>query len=281
MLIAVAAVVTGAAVAPVVAQKPKAEAVAFLSADQTTQLRGYLFKPGKIGAAMPAVVIMHGIGGAYSPEAKGKYDATTLSLQYKNWIDLLLKNGFVVLMVDDYGPVGYPAGLAGVAAADRPPASDPVDARPLHSFGALRYLQSRNDVASGRVGLIGWQLGGSAVLAAMRDNRSAAGGSGFAAGVAVYPSCSRLVGTQYKASGPGPVRIFMGDADKVLSVKDCATLAANGKASGSDIELRTFEGAGHNYASLAGAIRSVPANAKADAATRSEVITLFSTALKN
>lgn len=271
MLVVVAAALASTAITPVAAQKPKAEAVTFPSADKTTQLRGYLFKPSKGGPAMPAVVIMHGIGGAYSPQPKGRYDETTLSLQYKNWIDLLLKNGFAVLLVDDYGAIGHPAGLAAVATAARPQSSDPIDARPLHLQGALRFLQSQRDVAADRIGLLGWQVGGSAALAAMGDARFAqADGPGFAAAAAIFPGCGRLATGGYKSDRP--VRIFMGAADKVLQPAQCEAVVAQGKASRSDIEIRLFEGAGHNYTVPLEAIQSVPANAAANAATRKEVV---------
>jgi hypothetical protein len=53
------------------------EQVTFPSADGHTTLVGYLFVPSNHAGKRPAVVMMHGRAGAYSTNAKGRYDATT------------------------------------------------------------------------------------------------------------------------------------------------------------------------------------------------------------
>ena len=71
----------GAAPPPI---PPLAERVTFLSADRTTMLVGYLFRPqGPHAARMPAVVMMHGRAGAYSSRANGTCDAGTLSMRHQ------------------------------------------------------------------------------------------------------------------------------------------------------------------------------------------------------
>jgi hypothetical protein len=60
--------------------------VTFASADGTTTLVGYVFKPeGAHAARVPAVVMMHGRAGAYSSAANDKYDASTLSRRHQAW----------------------------------------------------------------------------------------------------------------------------------------------------------------------------------------------------
>src|SRR6516164_622136 len=81
--------------------------VTFGSADGKTTLVGYLYRPR--GARAPAVVMMHGRAGAYSVRAEGVYDANTLSLRHKAWGRAWAEAGYVALLVDGFGPRGYPA----------------------------------------------------------------------------------------------------------------------------------------------------------------------------
>lgn len=184
-LLPVAAII--ALALPAAAQEVKVEEVTFLSRDGKTQVKGYLFKPADARGKHPAIVMLHGRGGAYSSLARGKYDASTLSSRHKAWGELLARNGYTALMVDDFGAVGFPAGFAAGTYKDRPAAVDEVDFRPLHAYGALRFLQSRADVIPNRVALLGWSNGASATLAAMADDKPGdMRRIGFAAGIALY-----------------------------------------------------------------------------------------------
>ena len=100
----------GAAPPPIL---PLAERVTFPSADgAATMLVGYMFRPqGAHAARMPAVVMMHGRAGAYSSLADATYDATTLSKRHKFWGETLAREGYLAILVDGFGPRGYPHGF--------------------------------------------------------------------------------------------------------------------------------------------------------------------------
>lgn len=279
-LLAAAAIV--AIAAPAAAQEVKVEQVEFPSRDGKTQVKGYLFRPGDAPGKLPAVVMLHGRGGAYSSLARGRYDASTLSSRHKAWGELLARNGYAALMVDDFGAVGYPGGFKAGTYKDRPAAVDEVNFRPLHAYGALRFLQSRPDVIPNRVALLGWSNGGSATLAAMADDKPGdMRRIGFAAGVALYPGCGlkqRFAKDGYKPYHP--VRVFMGTADEEVSPRLCQTLVERSKAAGNDIDLRMFEGATHSYDTPTKSRQSVPANAAAKAATETDILAFLATKLK-
>lgn len=268
---------------PAAAQEVKVEEVSFLSRDGKTQVKGYLFKPANAPGKLPAVVMLHGRGGAYSSLAKGRYDATTLSSRHKAWGELLVKNGYAALMVDDFGAVGFPAGFAAGTYKDRPDAVDEIEFRPLHAYGALRFLQSRADMVPGRVALLGWSNGASATLAAMADDKPGDMRKiGFAAGVALYPGCGlkkRFEKDGYKPYHP--VRVFMGTADEEVSPKLCETLVERSKAAGNDIALRMFEGATHSYDTPTRSRQTVAANATAKAETEADILAFLAAKLKN
>ncbi|PAL22447.1 dienelactone hydrolase family protein [Sphingopyxis sp. GW247-27LB] len=268
--------------APAVAQKVQVEAVEFPSRDGKTEVKGYVFKAEDAPATAPAVVMMHGRSGAYSSLAKGEYDAATLSARHKAWGRLLARRGYIALMVDDFGPVGYPGGFKAGTYKDRPAVVDEVAYRPLHAYGALRYLQQRPDVDGTHVALLGWSNGGSATLAAMADDKPGdMRRIGFRVGVALYPGCGlkkRFAKDGYRPYNP--VRVFIGTADEEVSPTLCEKLVARAREKGGDITLTTFKGATHSYDTPTRSRQSVKANAEAKAATETDILAFLAATLK-
>src|SRR5690349_5531301 len=122
------------------AQEPGAERITFMSADGQTTLVGYLFKPASpVTAPVPAVVMMHGRAGAYSERANGVYDASTLSLRHQAWGHEWAEAGYIALLVDGFGPRGYPQGFPRFSYDNRPDELNEVTIRPLDAYGALAY----------------------------------------------------------------------------------------------------------------------------------------------
>ena len=157
------------------------ERVTFPSADGKTTLTGYVFMPAKSAAPkatrqkrhaqpaerMPAVVMMHGRSGAYSSAAKG----ATTPRRFRGGTGCGAicgpANGYVAVLVDGFGPRGYPTGFPRFSYDTRPGAVNEVAVRPLDAYGALAWLRTRNDIDAERIGLQGWSNGGSAALATM------------------------------------------------------------------------------------------------------------------
>ncbi len=165
VLVCLSVVLLGAAPPPI---PPLAERVTFLSADNTTMLVAYLFRPqGPHPARMPAVVMMHGRAGAYSEAADGEYDERTLSRRHQEWGHFWAEQGYLAVLVDGFGPRGYPHGFPKGSYQNRPESLNEVTVRPLDAYGALVWLRRRGDVIPDRIGLQGWSNGGSASLATM------------------------------------------------------------------------------------------------------------------
>lgn len=149
------------------------ETVKFMSADGRTTLIGYVFKPKHASDHLPAVVMMHGRAGAYSSLANGVYDASTLTKRHKFWGETLADSGYISILVDSFGPRGYPHGFPAHSYDQRPPELDEVNVRPLDAYGALAYLRTRSDVKSDAIALLGWSNGGSATLSSMSAGTTA------------------------------------------------------------------------------------------------------------
>jgi carboxymethylenebutenolidase len=253
------------------------ERVTFPSADAKTTLVGYVFKSSRAPAArVPAVVMMHGRAGAYSSAANGRYDASTLSQRHQMWGRLWADRGYVAILVDGFGPRGYPQGFPRFSYESRPEELNEVTVRPLDAYGALAYLRLRKDVVSDRIGLQGWSNGGSTALATMAidapgiANHTPA--AGFRAALVFYPACG-LKGQFESGIRPyAPVRVMHGDADKEVSPRRCAALVDRSHASGGDIEIVIYPGATHSFDDPGRTRQGVPANASAkdDAMARSQ-----------
>lgn len=261
---------------PVDAAERLPERVAFLSADGKTTLVGYVFAPtGPANGARAAVVMMHGRAGAYSTLANGVFDASTLSKRHVAWGRLWANHGYVAVLVDGFGPRGYPQGFPRGSYETRPAELNEVTVRPLDAYGALAYLRTRRDVSPERVGLLGWSNGGSATLAAMaadapalQDGRVA---SEFRAALAFYPACG-LKNQFVDGYRPyAPVRVFMGEADEEVSPRRCADFVERSQAERGDIRIRLYPGATHSFDDPGRKRQRVEANADAtdDAVSRS------------
>src|SRR5947209_9052229 len=142
--------------------------VHFQSEDHHTRLVGYLFEPSGSGPHA-AIVLLHGRAGPYSSLAKGVYTAETLSKRHKEWGAFWADRGYVALLVDSFGPRGYPEGFQRGSYDERPPEVSEQTVRPLDAYGALRYLRTRRDIAPNRIGVQGWSNGGMTVLATMSE----------------------------------------------------------------------------------------------------------------
>jgi dienelactone hydrolase len=242
--------------------------VSFPSNDGKTTLVGYLYLPqGQHAARAPAVVMMHGRAGAYSSLADGTYDATTLSKRHKFWGETLAHEGYIAMLVDGFGPRGYPHGFPQHSYDQRPAELDETTVRPLDAYGALAYLRSRPDVDANAIALLGWSNGGSATLAAMAADTPAlehpSVQTGFRGGLAFYPACG-LKGKFDDGYLPyAPVRVFIGAADEEVSPKRCEDLVEQSEMKGGDIKISVYPGATHDFDDPGRKRASVDANAEA------------------
>jgi dienelactone hydrolase len=258
--------------------------VTFSSTDGRTTLVGYVFKPERSpGEQRPAVVMMHGRAGAYSTLANGNYTATTLSKRHQEWGHLWAQQGYLAILVDGFGPRGYPQGFGRFSYEQRPEELNEVTIRPLDAYGALAYLRTRGDVVSDRIALQGWSNGGSAALAAMSVTApgitSPTSTKGFRGALAFYPACG-LKGQFNDGLVPyAPVRVFQGSADEEVSPGRCAELVNKSRARGGDIELTLYPGASHDFDDPGERRQGVEANAAAKKDAIPRAVQFFATLL--
>ena len=255
------------------------ERVVFRSMDEPrTELTAYLYAPAveRAGRA-PAVVLMHGRAGAYSSLARGVYDASTLTMRHRYWAEYWASRGYYALIVDSFGARGFPGGFAAGSYSQRPASVNEVTIRPLDAYGALRFLRSLDGVDGDRVGLMGWSNGGSAVLAAMADDKPGdMRRVGFRAAVSMYPGCGLQNRFRRGYRAYAPVDIYIGTADEEVSHDRCRTFAAG---AGATVRFNSFPGATHSFDDPGRRRQSVPANAAATRTVRERLAQDFDKAL--
>ena len=262
--------------------------------DGPALLVGYVFKPQGAGPH-PAVVMMHGRAGAYSSRAKGQYGAATLSKRHQYWGALWAAQGYLALLVDGFGPRGYPQGFGRGSYKDRPDAVNEVTVRPRDAAAALAYLRARSDVLPDRIGLQGWSNGGSAALVAMADGGSDTSehdvirkplhtfrhhAPDFRGALVFYPGCGLKGQFDDGIKPSAPVRVLMGEADDEVSPKRCASFVAKSRARGGDITLQLYPGATHGFDDPSAKRASVSANAAAARDAIARAIAFFADVLK-
>lgn len=202
--------------------------VDFTSANaEATPIAGYLMRPGTDDAPRPAIVALHGCGGLYN--AKGR-----ISSRHSDWAERWVGQGYVVLLVDSFGPRGIDQ-----ICTVRDRTINPRG-RALDAIAAGRYLAAQPFVDKARIALIGWSNGGSTTLWAVGD-AAREGDLPFRVAIAFYPGCRTP--SESKSFKPRlPLTILMGAADDWTPVEPCRALAERGMAT-----LIEYPGAYHGF----------------------------------
>jgi carboxymethylenebutenolidase len=252
--------------------------VHFQSEDRHTRLVAYRFEPQGSGPH-PAIVLLHGRAGPYSSLAKGIYNAATLSKRHKEWGDFWAERGYYALLVDSFGPRGYPGGFPAGSYNDRPPEVSEQTVRPLDAYAGLRYLRAQRDVIGDRIGVQGWSNGGMTVLATMSDQAPGKPESGFRAALAEYPGCN-MDAVKHEYRSYAPILLLLAAEDEEVNPTICEKFAKRAVDGGSPLEWHVFPGAGHNYDDPGTKKQSVPANRAATEETFRRAQAYFARLLK-
>ena len=176
------------------------------------------------------------------------------------WARELVGRGYVVLVPDSFSTRGHAGGVCVNPARSR---DDVSPARRVHDANAaLAYLRTLPDVDGRRVGLMGGSHGGTTTLATIAAQGAAqavvSGDSardsapGFAAAVALYPSCvSGPRGWRADPSGGypagAPLLILIGDHDDWTPAPPCRALAEDAARAGRPVAIKVYPGAHHSF----------------------------------
>lgn len=203
-------------------------------------ISGYLYRPPG-DAPQPAVLMLHGCSGLLDKRGDLKSRETM-------WRDLLLAEGYVVLLLDSFTDRGIRS-LCRVALNQRP--VEPHRERPHDAYGALRWLQAQPFVKPDRIALAGWSNGAMTMLWTLAEDapqRPKDLAHEFRAAIGFYPGCITLRKEKPGYRAAAPTLLQIGASDDWTLPKPCSELAAdsNGRG-GARIDLDAYDGAYHNF----------------------------------
>lgn len=206
-----------------------------------TVLKAWWFVPD--GAPRGAVVALHGCGGLYATTGARRGQ---LNARHQAMADLLVSEGYAVLMPDSLTPRGE-SELCTQRIGQR--RIDQTERR-ADALGALAWTAAQPGLDAGRVALLGWSHGGSAVLSATDASRGDVRSAPVtpALAVAFYPGCGAAARGGYRPSTR--LVMMLGELDDWTPPGPCIEL---GRQVGAEVHV--FPGAYHDFDNPAGRVR--------------------------
>lgn len=199
---------------------------------EPVQLSALQFRP-RGGGPFPALVLLHGCGGMYTPSGY-------ITASYRRWAELLAEDGYVALLVDSFAPRGYRT----ICELQKRPILESRE-RVEDAYAAARWLGQQPYVGAGRIGLLGWSNGGTGALYAMRLERRVE--PAFRAAVAFYPGCRTLSRAKTPYRPYAPLLILSGGADDWTPAPPCTDLIDIATGEGAQAEIVVYPGAHHSF----------------------------------
>ena len=270
--------------------------VAFTNADGQA-LTGFLFQDSAATPRNAAVVMMHGCAGVWSYGVESKEaqpPIKALSHIHKRWGENLERAGYTGLLVDSFSARALTNecnnGSAGLNEAT---------VRPKDAAAGRAWLLANQHAAAGRIALLGWSNGASAVMASMdQTNEGTPGSKPFKEAFAFYPGCGLINEFGGNASTAdkttwlpyAPVTIHHAATDPLYTDGKCnnrvsvATTLGAGNATGNAVAMTVHSAARHSFdqIDITKAIASPyttadrDAQIAADAAVMDRLATIFS-----
>jgi dienelactone hydrolase len=205
-----------------------AEILTGTSARRPVVLTAALRLPAPGLSTMPAVVLMHGSGGA-----SGYVD---------DWARSLNCLGVATFLVDSFTGRGLDTTFADQSALGRL-------AMMVDAYRAFDVLAQHPRIDASRIALMGFSRGGQAALYAgvERFERMHGPVSGhYVAHVAFYPACHIRFLDDEKVV-PRPIHVLHGTADDFNPIEPCRDYVARIRAAGGRIQLHEFPDAHHVF----------------------------------
>jgi dienelactone hydrolase len=196
-------------------------------------LHAQLYRPDGNGP-FPTVIALHGCGGLSG-------QGGVVLPRYRDWSDRLLKAGYAVLWPDSFGSRG-----AGPQCRETERKVLARRERVADITAAHKWLLAQAWVARGRVSLIGWAHGASAVLWAVRPQLAArATEPDYRSAIAFYPECRVSARTGWSARVP--TLLLIGASDDIASPPQCRQMVDGARGRSALARIVVYPSAAHDF----------------------------------
>jgi dienelactone hydrolase len=198
-------------------------------------LHAQLYKPDGDGP-FPAVIALHGCGGLAG-------HSEPVAPRYRDWAEQLLKEGKAVLLPDSYGsrdlgPQCRVKERERRVLARRQRVADIMASR--------QWLLQQPWAVRGRISLLGWASGASALLWAVRPQLPARNVEpDFRSAIAFYPDCRVSAGLGWSARVP--TLVLIGAKDDVSSPPACRQMIDGARGRSALTRIVVYPGAYHDF----------------------------------
>jgi dienelactone hydrolase len=193
-----------------------------------------LFMPEGARGKVPAMVIVHGIGGAFDVNGRKRV--------YWEYAEDLAKNGVAAVVVDTHGARGLgKTSQEGSAAVS-------VHTFVADAFAVADLLRSHPGIDARRIGIMGFSKGGSTALLAEDERFVRAlsrNGQAFRLHIPIYPGC-QVYPESVRPTG-APVLMLLGSNDIATGIKGCFEIEQKLKRAGVPVRTIVYEGAYHGW----------------------------------
>ncbi len=202
-------------------------------AKEKIAIHGFLSLPKNISGKVPAVVILHGIGGVAEDIPKDHFNEIA---------DILNEIGIAAFIVDSQTP-------RKVIDMTQLFEKVTISMRVADAYAALHLLSTHPQIDKDKIGAIGFSRGGNVAMLAQsklinkslceKDNLK------FAAVVALYPSCVlQLSNIDFLDS---PILMLLAEKDNITPTPMALKYVQRIKSTGANLEFKVYENALHAF----------------------------------
>jgi len=197
------------------------------------KLHAQLYKPDGNGP-FPAVIALHGCGGLSS-------QGEAVAPRYRDWTEQLLKAGYAVLWPDSFG-----SREVGPQCREKERKVLARRERVADVTASHKWLVAQSWVARGRISLIGWAHGASAVLWVVRPQLATRGKEpDYRSAIAFYPECRISARTGWSARVP--TLLLIGANDDVAAPSLCKQMVEGARGRSALARIVVYPGAPHDF----------------------------------
>lgn len=192
-----------------------------------------LYMPKQIAPKVPAMVIMHGIGGLYMRDGRRR--------AYFEYAELLASNGIAAVIIDTHGArgLGVSSQLGNTEVSIYSFAAD--------AFAAADLLRTHPQIDPDRIGIMGFSKGGLTSLLVTDERLSVLSKTGapFKLHIPIYPGCQTF--PENLRPTKAPVHMLLGEKDNFTGTTGCYEIEKKLKAANTAVNVTEYRGAYHGW----------------------------------